>query len=102
MPTYSVFVPFRKRRLALRRKIASLQDAISFAEGHGASSVGRAATAFIVVDGTGETLSLEAGHEVLGRQRETFLAERLERVQRSAARVTERALQARERAIVAC
>ncbi len=101
METYSVFVPFRKGRLLLRRRIPSLQEAIECAEAHRGSRIDRAADVFVVIDGIGTTLTVEAAREALARHRETSRVDRLERAREAAARTTERAILARERAIVA-
>ena len=90
MDTYSVFVPFRKGRLALRRKIPSLDEAISCAEAHRATSLGRSGEAFLIVDGTGQTLTIAAARDVLRQRRETSQVERLERAREVPPRARDR------------
>jgi hypothetical protein len=102
MQTYSVFVSFRKGRLALRRKILSLEEAITCAEAHRAARRDRPEDVFVVVDRTGETLSVAAARAALARHRQMSQFDRLQRAREAAARTTARAIEARERAIVAC
>jgi hypothetical protein len=102
MDTYSVFVHFRKGGLALRRKIASLEEAVDYAEAHQAVRHERRDDIFVVVDGTGESLTVADARAALARQWPAQQFERLQRARRAAARQTERAALARERAIVAC
>jgi hypothetical protein len=102
MSTYSVFVQFRKDRLTLRRKIATLEAAIRCAELHRASRMDHADEVFVVADETGEAIAIGAEHQTLLEHRRVRQIERFEHAREAAARMTERASRARERAIVAC
>ena len=100
--TYSVFVRFRKGRLALRRGMQNLGDALVCAEKHRATRFYQPDDVFIAIDGTPVCLSIADARRAESVERARLCAVDAEERDRRSAALVARAERARQRAILAC
>jgi hypothetical protein len=100
-PTYTVFVAFRRGRLALRRRLPTLALAIACAKGLRAERRRDRDGLFVVCDATGERFELDHAEQAIEDEEQASFADREAGARHRLGATAVRARIARERAIVA-